>query len=629
MTGQGEGLSRRGLLGVSTAAVLAPAVARAAVRADLQPYERLLKTWCDGLLARQVTGLAGQGANGGFLCPGCGMVHGRVADTVYPLLRMARTSGDARYVRAAKAAQVWSEHNVSRPDGSWVNDVFLNDWKGITVFRAIALSETLLHHGDLLDASTREAWRARLARAFDFLDGFMKIDTGNINYPISTAYAFSLGAEALGRDAYTAKARDFAQASLDFFTPNGLLFGEGHPQRGRTAKGRPPVDLGYNVEESLPALAMYGLRTGDQALLDQVVTSLRAHMEFMLPDGGWDNSWGTRNFKWTWWGSRTSDGCHPAYRLLADRDPRFAEVSARNLALMAACTHDGLLYGGPHYRAAGYKPCIHHTFSHAKALAAVLDLAQPLATAPRAELPRDRPYGLKPIPEIGTHLASLGPWRATFTDYDFDYLAPAGGGHASGGAISLLHHQALGPVLAASMTRYKAVEISNQQVPIDAAHQPLTLRIEVAQGKDAFTSIADLSARLEVVERGDGVEVAAFGRLKTPEGRELEPPVDFSLAYRLTSKGLELSAKVTGLGSRTARLIAPVVASKGESAVRRDARAIAIAKPGGSILVASAGSDLDGDVGTRIFNLVPGLQAMALSIKLRDGQAASLVISAA
>lgn len=624
-------LSRRGVLGISTAAMLAPSVAGAgpkAVRADLQPYGTLLKTWCDGLVSRQVRGLAGEGANGGFLCPGCGMIHGRVADTVYPLLRMARTSGDARYVRAAKAAQDWSEHNVSRPDGSWVNDVFLNDWKGITVFRAIALSETLLHHGDLLDAATREAWRARLGKAFDFLDGFMKIDTGNINYPISTAYAFSLGAEALGRDAYVAKARDFARASLDFFTPNGLLFGEGHPQRGRTAKGRPPVDLGYNVEESLPALAMYGLRTGDQAVLDQVVTSLRAHMEFMLPDGGWDNSWGTRNFKWTWWGSRTSDGCHPAYRLLADRDPRFAEVSARNLALMSACTHDGLLYGGPHYRAAGYKPCIHHTFSHAKALAAVLDLAEPIA-APRAELPRDKPYGLKRFPEIGTHLVSVGPWRATFTDYDFDYLAPAGGGHASGGAISLLHHQMLGPVLAASMTRYKAVEISNQQAPIDAAHQPLTLRIEVAQGRDVFTSVADLSARLESVGQDGAVSVTASGRLKTPEGRELDPPVDFALTYSVTSKGLELSAKVAGLGDRAARLVAPLVAHKDEPAVRRDARSVAITKAGGVILVSCPDADLVGDVGARIFNLVPGLQAAPLLINLRDGQAASLVISTA
>ena len=47
--------------------------------------------------------------------------------------------------------------------------------------------------------------------------------------------------------------------------------------------------------------------------LREVIASMRTHMEFMLPDGGWDNSWGTRNYKWTWWGSRTSDGCQPAY----------------------------------------------------------------------------------------------------------------------------------------------------------------------------------------------------------------------------------------------------------------------------------------------------------------------------
>jgi hypothetical protein len=28
------------------------------------------------------------------------------------------------------------------------------------------------------------------------------------------------------------------------------------------------------------------------------------HLEFMLHDGAWDNSWGTRNFKWTYWGNR-------------------------------------------------------------------------------------------------------------------------------------------------------------------------------------------------------------------------------------------------------------------------------------------------------------------------------------
>jgi hypothetical protein len=123
-----------------------------------------------------------------------------------------------------------------------------------------------------------------------------------------------------------------------------------------------PVDLGYSVEESLPSLALYALATNDKPVLDQVIAALRTHMEFMLPDAAWDNSRGARNYKWTWWGSRTSDGCHPAYALLAQYDAKFREVAWRNLELMAACTHNGLLYGGPHYFAHGDLLCVHfHT----------------------------------------------------------------------------------------------------------------------------------------------------------------------------------------------------------------------------------------------------------------------------
>ena len=625
-------LSRRGVLGLSAAAALGSPSAHAAslgsVQGDLQDYENLLRTWCDALVSRQLTGAAGAEANGGFLCPSCAMIHGRNADAVYPLLRMARTTGDPRYIRAAKAAQDWCERNVSRPDGSWVNDVFLNDWKGTTVFRAIALSEALIHHGDLLDAATRSAWRARLARASEFLRGFITMEVGNINYPVSAAYAFSLGSEVFGRADYEAHARTLAHDSLDYFTPNGLLFGEGHPQRSLTAKGRPPVDLGYNVEESLPALAMYALRTKDQAVLHQVLASMTAHMEFMLPDGGWDNSWGTRNFKWTWWGSRTSDGCHPAYRLLAEHDPRFAAVSRRNLAQMAACTHDGLLYGGPHYRSAGYRPCIHHTFAHAKALATVIDLAGP-APKGAAALPRDKPYGLKSFPEIGTHLVAIGPWRATFTDYDFDYLAPGGGGHASGGALSLLHHQDQGPILAASMTRYKAVEISNQQTPLDAAHQTLTPRIEIVDGKDVFTSLSDLAAEMTVDGDAARARVAARGRLLTPEGRGLVPDVFYELTYELTASGLALSAKVSGLTpDRVARLIVPIIAGGDAVVERPNAREIVVARNAGATRVRSLDVDLETPVLDRIFNLVPGLQAAPLSSVVLNDRAAVFTISA-
>ena len=72
------------------------------------------------------------------------------------------------------------------------------------------------------------------------------------------------------------------------------------------------VDLGYNVEESLQSLVLYGLLEQDEEVLATVTKALTTHAEFMLPDGAWDNSWGTRSYKWTYWGSRTSDGCQAA-----------------------------------------------------------------------------------------------------------------------------------------------------------------------------------------------------------------------------------------------------------------------------------------------------------------------------
>jgi hypothetical protein len=599
-----------GLLGVSPANA-----APKSTSADVAAYASLLKVWCDGLLDHQVRGLKGSGVNGALLCPGCGIVHGRCADAVYPLLRVARSTGDSRYADAARAVQTWSEAHVSRPDGSWVNDPVLSDWKGITVFRVAALAEALVHHGDLLDAPTRQAWRARLATACRFLESFITIETGNINYPVSSAYAFSLSAEALGRPDYEERAKGLAHACLDYFTPSGLLYGEGHPHDRLTPKGRRPVDLGYNVEESLPALALYGLRTGDEVVLERVVSSLQGHMEFMLPDGAWDNSWGTRNYKWTWWGSRTSDGCHPAYRLLADRDPRFAEVSARNLALMADCTHDGLLFGGPHYRDQGYAPCIHHTFSHAKALATVIDLAGPAPAVART-LPRDTAYGLKRFPEVGTHLAAVGPWRATFTDYDFDYLSPPGGGHASGGAISLLHHMRLGPVLASSMTRYKVVETANQQTPRDATHQVLTARVEIV-GQEAFSSLNDMAAELDVEGSSQQVRATAKGRLLTPDGQAPDGGSRYDLAYEITPAGFTVQARVVGLtDGRRARLVLPVISRQDERVSRPGPGVVEIAKRGGRLVVESLGGDFLDSADARIFNLVPGLQALALELPL-------------
>lgn len=637
------GLTRREMIKISTAGAailgakaafpeLALAVGQRADKAKTAEedlYADLLRAWCDGLVARQVTEVADDALRGGLLCPACGLIHGRCGDAVYPLLRMAHSTGDEKYLRAALAVHEWSERTVSRADGSWVNDVALSSWKGITVFHAIALAEALEHHGTILDTVVRRQWTDRLARAAKFLDAFITIETGNVNYPVTASLAFVLCGRVLGEDRYVERGRKLAHESLTQFMPDGFLYGEGHPLRGVTPKGCRPVDLGYNVEESLPALALYSVLANDAEVRETVLGAMRTHMEFMLQDGAWDNSWGTRNYKWSWWGSRTSDGCHPGFVLMAEHDPRFREVARRNAELMAACTHDGLLYGGPDYFAHGDAACIHHSFTHAKALATVLDRGSfGVGTEERPMLPRDEAYGLKKFPVIGTHLGAVGPWRATVTEYDWEYVESvrAGGGntcggHASGGALSLLYHQGLGPVLVASMTKYAMVEISNQQQYRDGAHMTLTPRIECT-AKETYTSLDDLKAEVTVAQQDGEVLWDARGRMQTTAHKGMpEEEVLYRLKYRLSSEGVELVASVSAGGPAEMKWILPVLARVDEAFELTNAQTVKIAKAKGTLTVTTdASAGFEALPMERTFNLVPGFEAIPVTVVLEAGR---------
>jgi hypothetical protein len=627
-------LTRREMLQLSATAATALTLPAFAEAAQPQPasqnnlYAQLLQTWCDGLLAHQSTN-PDPSLRGALLCPACAIIHGRCGDAVYPLLRQAHTTGQSKYLEAALLVHEWSEQQVSRADGSWINDVTLSSWQGITVFHAIALAEALHHHGAVLDAATRQRWTDRLARAAKFLDTFITIETGNINYPVTSSHCFAICAQVLNEPHYQDRARQLAHASMDYFTENNLLFGEGHPQTATTPKKCRPVDLGYNVEESLPSLAQYALSAKDQPVLEKTIPALRAHLEFMLPDGSWDNSWGSRNYKWSWWGSRTSDGCHPAFVLLADHDPRFREAALRNVELMAACTHDNVLYGGPHYFQHGDRPCIHHTFTHAKSLAAVLDSNLATVPSPRLTLPRDQPYNIKSFPEIATHLASIGPWRATVTGYDFEYIervqsgggGASGGGHASGGALSLLYHQQLGPILTSSMTEYQLIEISNQQVHLDKPHMPLTPRIELAS-KQTCTSLSDFEATITTNATPTQITVESRGRLLTAAHH---PPTTgearYHLHYSLTQSAVEIRATAEAPPETPLHFILPVISSSTEQVTQPDPKTIQIKKPTGALIVSTdAAKGFSPVPAERTFNLVPGFEAIPITIPMQPNQ---------
>ncbi|MEM9986849.1 MAG: hypothetical protein AAF804_17280, partial [Bacteroidota bacterium] len=453
----------------------------------------LLLEWGNALVDLQIRQPENPEVHGAIDCPACNKIHGRCMDAVYPLLYLADHTGESKYLESAILLMEWSE-NVSLPDGSWTVIPDPKSWRGITVFGAIALAEALHHHGQVLPPEVKETWLDRLGRAGEYIYQNFDLTFTNINYGFTAVYALHLLGRVLGRSDYLERSRFLARGMQDWFTePNTLLFGEAKPSRAKSAKGLWGVDLGYNVEESLNGAVQYALAEKDEALLEPLTESLAGHLQFMLPDGAWDNSWGTRHYKWSYWGSRTTDGCQPAFGLLAGRNPAFGTAAFLNTELLSRCTAEGLLHGGLHYVTHGIKPCVHHTFTHAKALTVLLDAENALpAITQQAPLPRAVADGIQEFPEVAVHLLARGDFRATVSTYDFIYKEHAQQG--SGGSLCMLYHLQVGPLFAASMAKYLLVEVNNQQPNPNNEDIVLTPRLEAFDGQEWYTNLYDLQA---------------------------------------------------------------------------------------------------------------------------------------
>ena len=228
-----------------------------------------------------------------------------------------------------------------------------SSWLYTSVFSQIAIGKTLLRYGEKLPAETAVKWRAIFDRLTKWiLAYFDRPDGPNVNYRAAYCEAMALAWKISGEERFRLAAGKMVHDDvMRCFTVDGFLFGEGRPIDGRSAtRGLHFVDIGYNLEESLPALAAASDILGDESLAARVESSARMHAEFLLPDGAIDNAAGARSVKWTYYGSRTSDGALPLWAWCARRGvPWGVRAIGRTLALLARCTGaDGLLAGGPH-----------------------------------------------------------------------------------------------------------------------------------------------------------------------------------------------------------------------------------------------------------------------------------------
>lgn len=448
-------------------------------------YE-LMKLWCDTLLIYRVDS-PHELLDGALLCPACHVIHGRIADLVFPLTLIYVRTNDDRYIKAADKLIDWSEANLLRPDGSWVNDAG-NMWKGISAFSATAIGESIYRYGDRIPEGIKEKWMKIFVRISDYINKiFLKKCKPNINYYAGVACEQALAWKLTGKSDYLELAHEAENFCRERFDENGLLYGEKVPVDQVTPKGVRPIDMGYNIEESLPSLIRCVELIGEDKSFYR--ERFRDHMEFMLPDGAVDNSWGSRHNKWTWWGSRTSDGALGGLALLAD-EPLFADACERVLSLYESCTHDGLL-SVPMAKEAGEPTCLHHSFCHAKALAMLAD-ADPIIPAHTA-LPCERNYGIKFFENRNVALVSHNVWRATISAADIVY---AHGCENGGGAMTLLLKDGM-PICASTTRIYNLQEPLNMQYLRKSDSIPcMTPRLVFSDGTD---NLLDLEVKLNQI----------------------------------------------------------------------------------------------------------------------------------
>ena len=579
----------------------------------------LLTTWCDAMIREQINDPSDPVSNGALYCEACGLIHGRCQESVYPFLYMADKTGEQKYLDAAIKVMDWSV-NVDKPDGSWTNMIDPKSWWGITVFGAIALGEALHHHGHVLPKELKEKWEKRLKEAIEVVYKKFDMHFSHINYRFTAVYALSFLGKYFNEEKYIARSKEFATLIPKYLTePNKLIFGEDKPDNEKSAKGLYPIDLGYNVEESLNAVVQYALLEKDEELLNLLTQSLNGHLEFMLPDGAWDNSFGTRQNKWTYWGSRTTDGCQPAFALMANRNAAFGTAAVLSTELLERCTINGLLAGGLHYETHGVKPCMHHTFAHAKNLAFVLDNSELVKNVTKNKpLPRSINNGIKHFPELDVWLGARGPWRSTVSSYDQIWKKKYSVA-ATGGSLAVLWHQKVGPLFTASMAEYLLVEDYNQQ-PQPGEDFCLTPRVERFVDEVWYTNIHDLKAKVSHTDENGVINFEVQAALTNREKETINASGDFKLNYLFDAEKTTIKAKRNSSDTNKDALVLPLISPTGEKIVKTSENSIEIHKEGGVVVLATnVPITIKKSEKERIFNQVPGMEVVPIIIAFPKG----------
>lgn len=565
---------------------------------------QLVEKLCDTLVKHQI--VSNDSWDGGIVCPYSKAIIGRSGDAVFPLYFSYLHTGNDRYLVSARKLVEYTRR-IQLPDGGWTSHE-MGSWKGTTVFKTLAL----IHAFDILQ---KQGMNGEAEKILDLIEGGAawtsqvfgcELIENNVNYFVTSATVLEWVSRILKKPEYSEQGKKLIEKyGLRSINRDGFLLGES------TKKSIMPVDIGYNLDMSLGAMAEYAILTGDPLVKSETVRALKTHVCFIYPDGSIDNSFGCRSYKWTMFGSKTAQGSQVALCLLCDEDPVFARSAVLNLKYLESCLSDDYLIGyGPDYWKYFQLGAIHSTFNRADAMALAVTYGKQPNTLSE-KIPTEELFGERYYPSINVEHIRTEKWMATISGF-------ATRNSPSGGSISYLWNESIGPVQLGCVTEYdrddEPQNIPEYPVPYRG---PITPRMEIIQNGKTYSNLYEYESKIFSHKKTDEVCVTVLGRFRDRSYRGQD---DSGLCYSIEycfSKNQVIKKYFLDLqyGCEKIKLIEPIVCSPSVN-FKISNNGASILNPSGTIELTGSGDGFQfqqEDSSTRIFSVFPSVACLPVT----------------
>nr|QNO41821.1 hypothetical protein MENKDEFM_00003 [Methanosarcinales archaeon ANME-2c ERB4]QNO42777.1 hypothetical protein MMHKAGOI_00003 [Methanosarcinales archaeon ANME-2c ERB4] len=513
---------------------------------------------------------------GAIQCDSCNCLHTRAGEAVFPLALCYRYSGGNNFLGSAINLGNWLI-SKQQEEGFWFETP--DTWNGTTVFQLMALAAAYPILESNLSSSEKINWIDSIKSATLWICTTISEKYTPINYCASSSAALMLVYQIIKQKKIKEKAKEFAKLTLKRINKDGFICGEG---RYIPLLMRGGVDVGYNLDMSIGALAIYSVLSNDADVRSAVVKSLKAHLNFMYPDGSIDNSWGSRSYKWTLYGSKTAHGSQMALGILSDENHIFKKASQLSLNYLKSMINNGLVGYGPHswWNERSFVPCIYPTFNRANAIAFALCYSYTPKEKYSPPTNSEEDNKIKFFRSINVCLVETENLKATITGYRPTYIRgnflinvinnlppyltprnPFRGGiqPPTGGSLSYLWAKNFGVVQASSQTKYLSVE--PMHMPDIGEIETLTPHIRVLKGSAIFTNLYDLNVHIKTKESKETPIVFCEGKLKDEKGNN--SGIKFQYKYEFGAKSVTKMVTLWAKGKNTKiEIIEPIIQAK-------------------------------------------------------------------